>query len=139
MSNPIQALSIEGANGEETGRSVETLGHDNYGLFAVADGDPTGVEIRLEGSPDRNHWAALDSRDGTLAEIDGDDFENDPDTDDQTAYAFTRWRNHYIRHIRVRVVSGPTDGTVDVYLLASGNAGGRGSRPTDRKGTPGNA
>ena len=133
MANPIQRLSIEGAVGAETGSDVETLGHTTYGLFAIVDGDETGVEIRLEGSPDREHWAVLDNPVGDPAQLEAEDFDECPDTGTQTAIIGHQVRSAYIRHIRARVVTGPTDGTVDVYTIAGGWSG-RGERPTQRKG-----
>lgn len=133
MANPIQRLSIEGADTAVTGSDVETLGHTTYGLFAIAEEDGGGIEIRLEGSPDREHWAVLDDPTGGPAELDQDDFEECPDTDTHTAMLGHRVRSAYIRYIRARLVSAPNEGSVDVYVLG-GAWTGRGERPTERKG-----
>lgn len=134
MSNPIQRKSIDGAEGPETGSDTETLGHNNYGLFVAVDGDESGITVRLEGSPDRERWAVLDDPVNDPVELEAEDFNECPDSGQATAYFFGATRGQYIRYIRARIVDGPADGSVDVYTLAAGNAGGKGGRPTERSG-----
>ena len=134
MSNPIAALSVVGTEEPESGRHVETLGHTNYGLQCVVNGDPTGVEVVLEGSVDGEICAQMDNPTADRAVVDDTQFNEDPESGYETAHASAQWRGQYVRYIRARVLTAPAEGPVAVWLLACGNASGAGTRPTERKG-----
>ena len=136
MSNPIAAVSIEDETSEATGRDIETLAHDTYSVFAIADGESVtnNVEIVLEGSPDREHWAPIDTRNEEDVLIEHNDFDECPDTGKQTAYIGGAVASHYIRYIRARIREPPDDADMTVWVMANGNTDGRGVRPTERLG-----
>lgn len=134
MSNPIARQSIDGETGTATGSDTETLGHTNYALFVAVTGtDATGVEVTLEGSPDRTHWAPLDLADGSDFVVDDTDLATDPDSGAETAFKGGEGRTTYIRHVRARVSTAPADASVDAWVMAAANAG-PGNRPTERRG-----
>lgn len=134
MSNPIQRLTIDDASEPTAGSSTETLGHTLIGMWAAVDGDPSGIEIQLEGSPDRERWASLDTPVGDPYKFEEEDFNECPDSGVMTAFGGGQTRGLYIRYIRARLVEAPAEGSADVYLLGAGNTGGKGARPTQKRG-----
>lgn len=131
MSQPITKLSVSGASTTGPGDDTRTLGHHHLTVFAALqnfDSANDTAEVVLEASPDRVRW-------DTVTTIQNADFSTDPDSGEDTASSFVT--GEYYEYIRARVTdlsdAANADLTVDVYVMAGGNAG-QGRKGTDRSG-----
>lgn len=128
MARPMNLRSVHGADEAEAGDELGTNAHSEITMFAIVDGDADGVEVVLEVSPDREHWATptrLNEDDGF--EISADEFSEDPDSGVQTAAIFQS--GCHFEHVRARVVEPPAEGSVTVWI-AMGGWGGPGRSST---------
>jgi len=138
VSNPIVRHSVQGRTATGVDEDVDALGHTEPALFVSTGASTvTTLTVVLEGAPtpDIDEWSPVQTPAGNVVQVTETDLTTDPTSGKETA--LVSLPGFYAGRLRARVDEIDTNGPVDAYVMTGGNSGGKGGRPTERKGTAG--
>jgi hypothetical protein len=116
MAKPLNDKVLQAVTATGASDARPTRGHRSHTLFVAANSSITGtVEVRLEGSPDKQNWATITTLDGSVTVSDGD-FNSDNNAMNGTGSAATEY-------IRANVAQNSDSIELDVWLMSSSHGG----------------
>lgn len=146
MAKHKRFTSLENAQSAGPGNGTKTAGHDEIGLFVIAQNfDPANdsLTVTAEVSADDQHYASVDI--GTTGQTEimrmsGDDWEQSM-TDDTVYVGYRAGHNIPVEYVRARIVdftdAADNDLSVTAYVFMGGWSG-RGKAYNERTDTPTN-
>lgn len=147
MAKHKRFTSIENAQSAVPGDGTKTAGHDEIGLFVIAENlDPQNDTLEMTGhvSAEDEHYATVDigaTKKENVLDITADDFRQS-DADDTVYVAYRAAHNIPTEYVRAVIdsftdASGDGDLSVTAYIFMSGWTG-RGKSYNERTDTPTN-
>jgi hypothetical protein len=115
VSQPVNALAIDGAKGTEVGEVQNSKGHTHFTMFVIAHGYVAGndnLTVELQHSPRGDNWTAMASVD-----------ESDLSPGDSTSTSVEMAAEYVRPAITTFSDASGSDLSVDVFLIASGHSG----------------
>lgn len=116
MARPLNDPVLQAATSTGASRTVGSRAHRTHTLFVSANDPVSGtIEIRLEGSPNGDDWATIQTLDGNVT-IDSSDFNSNGNAMQGTGACA-------IEHLRANVVQNTDSISFDIWIMSTSNGG----------------